>query len=598
MANRKPLNLKQLVRVPTVSGYDVSPDGRTAAVAWDKTGPTQIYLAPVNGKGQPRAITKNAEHKTAPRFSPSGAHLLFAQDYGGDEKFDLFLYDLRTRRTRNLTPDTPETINPETSWSPDGQWIAYTSDKAGRFATYIQNVETGETRRLTQHEYTDYIAEWSPDGKHVAVVANTHGQTYWIFVVPVQTSEPPRAISNAAGPVDGIQPRWSPDGQRLAFISNAQGMAGVYTYRLRSGQLRRETPPTHEASAPDWSPDGQQLAYLWNDDGDERVAVKDLRTRAVRFVSFAEGVHMTPRFNRAGGKLFCLYNGPRHPVDLWAVTLTHGRKRQLTRSLPATFRPQDFISPRVVRWPSDEYTIAGRLFLPRDYRLGQRRAAVLYVHGGPTWQFKNEWYILPQALASAGLVVLAVNYRGSTGYGKAFQEANRFDLGGGDMRDVIAGAQWLIDEGYADPKRLGLTGMSYGGYLTMTALAKHPRVFAAGSAVVPFLNWFTEHANERADLQYWDLENFGDPVKDADRYREYSPIYFVPDITGAVQMLAGENDPRCPANETEQAAEALKALGVPHEVVIYPDEGHSFHHRHTRLDAFTRRFDFLKAHLQ
>jgi dipeptidyl aminopeptidase/acylaminoacyl peptidase len=202
-----------------------------------------------------------------------------------------------------------------------------------------------------------------------------------------------------------------------------------------------------------------------------------------------------------------------------------------------------------------------------------------------------------QHLASRGCVVLAPNYRGSTGYGRAYQEAARFDLGGGDMRDVIAGAEFLVRAGYADPRRLGLTGASYGGYLTMTALTRYPTVFAAGSAVVPFLNWFTEHANERADLQHWDEQNFGHPVKDADRYRQFSPLFYMENIVRPVQMLAGCNDSRCPADETEQAGAVLKDLGVPYEVVIYPDEGHSFLKPANRLDAMRRRTRFLLTHL-
>jgi dipeptidyl aminopeptidase/acylaminoacyl peptidase len=114
---------------------------------------------------------------------------------------------------------------------------------------------------------------------------------------------------------------------------------------------------------------------------------------------------------------------------------------------------------------------------------------------------------------------------------------------------------------------------------------------------VPYLNWFTEHENEREDLRYWDLENFGDPVKDADRYREYSPIYFMESIVAPVQMIAGANDTRCPASETEQAEAVLKDLGVPHEVIIYPDEGHGFRKIENRIDAYTRRMAFLKQHL-
>jgi dipeptidyl aminopeptidase/acylaminoacyl peptidase len=598
MANTRPLDFEKLIRVPNVYGYDVSPDGQTAAVAWDKSGQLEIYLIPTHGRGRPQQITSGPESKLAPRFSPDGARLVFAQDYGGDENFDLFLYDLHTGRTRNLTPDTLETINPDVSWSPDGTRLAFTSNRAGPFAAHILDVETGDMRRVTRHAYSDYTAEWSPDGQRLAVVANTRGQTHWTFVVPAEGGQA-RPISGPRGPIDALQPRWSPDGKRLAFSSFEPGIYSLFTYHLETEELRQETEATHEATAPDWSPDGRQLAFIWNEDGNERLGLKDLRSGKIRFVSFPEGVHSQPRFGHDGQRLLYVFNGPHHPPDVWAVSLGSNRKSQLTRSLPKTFRASDFVAPQVVRWPSDHLTIAGLLYLPKGFHRSSkaRPPAMLYVHGGPTWQFKNEWYVIPQALVHAGCVVLCPNYRGSTGYGRTFQEANRFDLGGGDMRDVVAGARWLVEQGYADPQRIAITGGSYGGYLTMTALTRHPQVFAAGSAVVPFLNWFTEHESEREDLRYWDLENFGDPVKDAGRYREYSPIYFMENIVAPLQMIAGANDPRCPAAETKQAAAALMDLGLPHEVIIYPDEGHGFRKIENRINAYTRRAAFLKRHL-
>lgn len=599
MPTPKPLQLEKLIRVPNVHGYDVAPDGKTAAVVWDKSGQLEIYLLPVNGKGRPKKMTSGPESKLAPRFSPDGTRLVFAQDYGGDENFDLFLYDLRTRQTRNLTPDTPDTINPEISWSPDGMRLAFTSDREGSFATYILEIESGKVRRVTQHAYTDYGAEWSPDGRYLAVVANTRGQTHHTFIVDV-VSGAIRPISGLNGPVDATYPRWSPEGQRLVFSSFEPGIYSLFTFHLETGELQQQTPATCEAFAPNWSPDGRYLIFTWNDGGNERVGIKDLRTKKVRYVSFSEGVHSQPRFSGDGRKLFFIYNGPRHPPDLWSLSLASGRKRQITRSLPDSYRPSDFISPQVVRWESEGLTISGLLYLPKGFRPSTKTKppAVLYVHGGPTWQYKNEWYVTSQALASAGYVVLCPNYRGSTGYGRAFQEANRFDLGGADMRDVIVGAHWLVEQGYANAQRLAITGGSYGGYLTMTALTKYPQVFAAGSALVPYLNWFTEHENEREDLRYWDLENFGDPVKDADRYRAYSPIYFMENIIAPVQMMAGANDTRCPASETEQAAAVLKELEVPHDIIIYPDEGHGFRKIENRVDAYVKRVAFLQKHLK
>jgi dipeptidyl aminopeptidase/acylaminoacyl peptidase len=597
----RPFDIAQLLRIPKVWTYDVSPDGSVAAFESDQSGQHEIYLIPLHrrGKAKPRRITTGPESKVFPRFSPDGARLAFAQDYSGDEKFDILIYDLRTGETHNLTPDTPdETINPFLTWSPDGQQIAYVSNRAGTFATFILNRDgSGEPRRVTRHEYSDFAAEWSPDGRYLAVTAQAKGQEHWTFLVPVTEEGESKIIGGPDGPLDAIQPRWSPDGRRVVFTSNSPGIYTLFTYDLETGALTQETDATHEAAEPDWSPDGERISFTWNEDGNVSIGLKELATGAITSLRVAPGVHSIPRFARAGEQFFFLFNGAGYPQDLWAYSLSSKRKRQLTRSLPKQLRPRDFVTPKVVRWPSDGLIISGLLYLPKGIRPAKNLPAILHVHGGPTWQYKNEWYPTVQHLVSQGYVVLAPNYRGSTGYGRKFQEANRFDLGGGDMRDVLGGAEFLIRQGYADAQRIAITGVSYGGYLTMTALTRHPHVFAAGSALVPFLNWFTEHANEREDLQYWDLQNFGDPVKDADRYREYSPIYFMENIVAPVQMIAGANDPRCPADETEQAAAALKEMDAPYEIIIYPDEGHGFRKTHNRIDAYDRRAEFFNKHL-
>ena len=194
-------------------------------------------------------------------------------------------------------------------------------------------------------------------------------------------------------------------------------------------------------------------------------------------------------------------------------------------------------------------------------------------------------------------MVIAPNYRGSMGYGREFREANRFVMGKLDLDDVVKSVDFIVGTGLADAKRIAVTGGSFGGYLTMCALTKHPDVWAAGSALVPFLNWFTEMANERDDLQYWDKQNMGDPEKDKERLREASPIFSIERIKAPVQMIAGAHDPRCPVSETLQARDELQRLGKRADVVIYEDEGHGFLKLDNRLDAYKKNLQFLTIYL-
>jgi dipeptidyl aminopeptidase/acylaminoacyl peptidase len=201
-------------------------------------------------------------------------------------------------------------------------------------------------------------------------------------------------------------------------------------------------------------------------------------------------------------------------------------------------------------------------------------------------------------MVSRGWVVLAPNYRGSTGYGREWQLASRFDVGGVDTADVVAGANFLRDQGIADPNNIAVTGRSWGGYLTMTCLTQYPDFWAAGSAVVPFLNWFTGHANSREDLQHWDLENFGDPETNHQLWYERSPFFFLERVQAPVQLICGAHDVRCPESESTQAYEQLTTLGKECEYILYPDEGHSFLKVENRVKSRLQQVEFLSKYLE
>ncbi len=593
-------SLSKLLRIPSVypwgGGLTVSSDGKHAAVNWNKSGSWEIWLVSLDGKKRPKKITSGSESKTAPRFSLDGSKLAFLQDYEGDENFDVHIYDLATGETRNAMPNTPDALYENYSWSPDGQHIALISNRGGRFAVHTLDVATGELQRLIDHPYSDTDVAWSSDGRHIALTANTKGQDTNIFVIPSSGGEP-RILSGESGPLDAAMPRWSPDGKRLAFVGYANGNADIGVWELESGEINWVSAEKWDEEYPAWSADGGSIVHTVNRDGDVSLVIVNLHSGRRKKFAVEPGCHVDPCFTADGGSIVCAFHNSRRPADLWKLTLKSGRWTQLTYSAPADVKSGDFILPQPVRWKApDGLTIPGLLFEPKGK--AKRRPAILYVHGGPSWQTMIAWSPVIQTWLTEGWTVLCPNYRGSTGYGKEFQTANRFVLGRADIADIVAGADFLIRKGLADPERIGITGASYGGYMTMVGLTRYPDRFAAGSAVVPFLNWFTEFASEREDLQYWDLQNMGDPEKVPDRFREASPAFFLDCITAPVQMLAGAHDPRCPAAETAEADAELKRLGKVHETIIFPDEGHGFLKLKNKLTAYQRQLRFLKKHLK
>jgi len=612
---RSVLDLETLLKVPYVqpfTGFDLSPDGIRIAFSWNLTGQWEIYVAALEGAEEPRQVTVGPGAKFAPKWSPDGRFLAYVRDLEGGELYDLYVYDSATGQHTNLTPDTPDAIQPNYCWSPRGDQIAFLSNRSGRFDTYVMSLtfgpsnalRTGSTHQVLSLPYPDWEVQWSPDGRWLAVVAEGEGQDHWTFLIPAQGGES-RPIADASGPICAKDTRWSPDSLHLAFASDLHGRFDIGLYDLAARQITWLTGGEGDKKLPAWSPDGRRLAYIASRGPLTSLVVLDLKDGSSTAYQVAPGVHYRPRFTPDGHHLALVFDNPAHPCDLWLLSTAAGSFRQVTISLPSELRELPFVMPEEVTYTSlDGQPVPALLYRPgkdggsRQSLSARLPPAVVYVHGGPNWLTQVTWDPLVQYMVSREWVVLAPNYRGSTGYGRAWQYANRFDLGGVDTQDVVAGADYLAREGIADPVRIAVTGRSWGGYLTMTCLTRYPDRWAAGSAVVPFLNWFTAHANSREDLQHWDLENFGDPEKDRELWRERSPFFFLDRIQAPVQLICGAHDVRCPASESLQARDRLVEMGKVCDFVLYADEGHSFLKIENVVDAKGRCAAFLAEMLE
>ena len=605
----EPLDFTALLRAPQLDaagGVTLSPDGVRAAFSWNRSGRWEIYELALEDRPAPRQISSGPGGKFAPRYSPDGRCLAYVVDVDGGENYDICLYECVSGLQTNLTPDTPEAIQPNLDWSPDGRRIACLSDRSGNFKAYTLPV-TGGPGQLALLElvldlpYPAWEARWSPDGRWLAVTVEARGQDYNTYLVRMEDGAPlrsatPHPIAGDGVPLNARQARWSPRGDRLAFAGDAPGRYEIGLYAAETGELAWLTSGAGDKRAPAWSPDGERLAYVLAKGAQTWLAVQALDDADPTLFQVEHGVHHAPRFAAGGDELLFIFESPRRPPDLWRLDLRAARFEQLTRSLPADLEGGPFTDPVEVRYPGlDGAPVPALLFKPAGAQ--DPPPAVVVIHGGPTWHFSFAWMPLMQHLASRGWTVLAPNYRGSTGYGREWQLASRFDLGGVDTADVVAGVDYLLAAGLADSRRVAVTGRSHGGYLTMTALTQYPERWAVGSAVVPFLNWFTAHANSREDLQHWDLENFGDPQENEALWRDRSPYFFLDRVQAPVQLIGGANDPRCPASEAQEAHAALKELGKEVDLRLFDDEGHSFLKLENVIEAETRRVEFLARHL-
>ncbi len=593
--------IAQLAAVPMVAHdyrpYSVAPDGRRLAFQWYRDGDWQIFLKDLPD-GEPRRLADIDDPCWCPQFSPDGRFLYFSRDDRGSECFDFYRYELQTSRLDNLLPDTPDfSPLPDFALSPDGRSIAMTASNGPGYSVAVMPAAVcpgaAGLAHLSRHPYTETSPQWSPDGRLIAVTTGTRGQDTAIHVMAAGGGDV--RIVGGGDEFHAGHLAWSPDGHSIAFTGGPGDHPAVGLYDLATGGLSWVWDGPLDAHHPVWSPDGGALAFLVDSGVETGLCHLELRSGQVRELSLGEGTHYAPGFTADGEALWVVHSGPGYPADLYQVRLPHGRAVPITSSLPQDMAEHDFVSGVEVCYTSwDHLTEVPALLVEPDEPSG---AGVVIIHGGPTWHHANEWDVLRQALAAAGVTVVHPNYRGSDGYGRRWQTANRWLMGQGEALDCVAAHGFLVALG-CDPARIAVTGRSWGGFLTMAMVTQFPELWAAGVAGVPFFD-FIDSARDpavREDLRWWDLQNTGDPDKDAAKLAYYSPASHLDRITAPLLLLGGELDPRCPPRQLREVAVALQARGKVCEAVVYPDEGHEISGLEHRIDYDQRTVDFILKH--
>lgn len=580
------LNLAELLRVPQVDSglsYDISPDGRNVAFSWNKSGKWEIYEMEIRASTMPLAPLREEikGSKFAPRYSPNGRYLAYALDLDGSESYHIILHNLQTDSLLDLTSNSAYAHQPNFAFAPDGKTLAILSDEQGQFALYLLSIETGEKKLLLDLQRPIWDVKWSPDGKWLAAEAEMEASDRGIFVVHVESGKWQQISMNGKS-LNAQQPAWSPDSKFVVFSAESGEWFDIGLWEVEIANLTWLTQDAGDDASPSWSADGKRICWTHADGGANHIRVQEIGGATQQF-RVAAGVHYHPQFTPSGELLF-VFESPQQPPDLWKLSID-GTFEQLTNSLPAGLDSAEFIPPLEVAYENDGVRVPALL-----YR-GKGDCAVIDIHGGPNWHVQFLWNPFVAHMASRGWTVLLPNYRGSTGYGRAWQIASRYDMGSVDTRDCAAGVQYLQKEGLAT--KFTVTGRSHGGYLTMTCLTQFPGLWCGGSAVVPFMNWFKSHDDSREDLQHWNMENMGDPKENYERWYKASPYFFLDRVNAPVQLICGGNDPRCPASDSIDARDKLVELGKVVELLLYEDEGHSFLKLENVIDAELKRVEFL-----
>lgn len=599
----------ELAAVPHVDwlyeSFDLSRDGRDAVFAWDRSGTFEIYRAPVSGDEIFQLTSGGGRTRSVrPRISPDGRTVAFLRDTDTDERFDVFVVDRDGRVERKLT-DRSATRG-ELAWSPDSRSLALVSDEEGGFALRVLDVASGTSRAIARElrfvEDLTISPAWSHDGRFISYHSGDAAANVDLYVVPADGSSAPRKLETRGGAKGQSRgPAWSPDDRALAFETDARGRWEIALLPLRDGNADGAARSLREGrfdeTDPVWDVDARHLLYRRTADAQVSVRRAFLVSNDDEPALDAPGTHFAARVRPDGGLVYH-WTSAREPADVWVKGVEDVLPRRVTRSLPSSLERGLFVEPRHVRYTSaDGADVPALLYLPhREAVKGEGRPpAVVATHGGPTAQhfaWFDEWV---QWFANRGYVVLAPNVRGSTGYGRAFREADRGDMGGRDADDVVAGAEWLAREGIADGDRIAAHGASYGGYLVLMALARAPKRFAAGCDVVGLTSLAPFFGATRADIA-GAVRLYVEGLDEAEQRRR-SPLELVDRIAAPLLVLHGTKDPRVPVAEAERLVEALRKRGKAFSYHAY-DSGHLLAFREDRRDAFERAIEFFDEHVR
>jgi len=602
-----PIAIEDLFYSRRVTSAAWSPNERQIAFSTNFTGRMNLWLVNSDG-GWPLQLTVSDDRQLGAVWSPDGKWIVYQQDYGGSEYWDLFAVPSQGGSPVNLT-NTPGVSETSPQFSPDGKAIAlgYKPKTSPTSDIALLDWSTHKVKNLTNEHSKDHLWQldsWTRDGKYIIATRMSAGfddaSVYRIDLASGHAEELTPHQGKTLFLAGGI----SPDGKIILVTSNQKaGYQNVAILDVAGKQLKWITDTQWEAQAGDFSPNGKLATWVLNADGITTTYVYDVGSGKSEAIAMPTGLTSpdgTPTaFSSNGKSLLISHQSSQRPSDFWVYDMASHKPRQLTYSAVAGLKPDNIPEAKIITYKSfDGKMISAILWMPFNLKRDGSNPAVVLPHGGPTGQTSDYFNSTAAALASRGYICIAPNVRGSTGYGMDFQKANYQDLGGGDLQDEVYATKFLVDTGYADPKKIGITGGSYGGFMTLMAIGKTPDVWAAAVEEYGIINWYTMLQHEDPFLQQYERTLLGDPEKDRAIYEADSPIKYIGDEKTPLLVLQGTNDIRVPKEEAEQVVEILKKNGRTVDAHYYEAEGHGFSKRENQIDSLQRTVEWFDKYLK
>jgi dipeptidyl aminopeptidase/acylaminoacyl peptidase len=595
--------IEQFMNNESINGGAFSPDETRILYNSNKSGIYNAYEVPASG-GEATALTNSTGASVfAISYFPEDDRVLYRQDDNGNEIFHLFVRNT-DGSTQELTPDSSARAS-FYGWAHDGEsfFYGYTNRNPRLTDVYEMNIETFESTMIYQNDGAYDFGGISNDKKYMALSKGINTNDAYLYLYNFETEELTQISENIAA---HIPADFSPDSQSLYYLTDdGKEFQYLVRYDIASGERETVREEDWDIVYANFSHDGKYQVIGINADAKTVVKVFDTESGAeVDFPDFENGSVTGVNISRSENNMTFYVGSSDMPSNLYVYNFADGAHTQLTNTLNPEIDPDDLVAAEVVRYESfDDVKVPAIYYKPHQATEVNKVPALVWVHGGPGGQSRQTYNSTIQYLVNHGYAVLAVNNRGSSGYGKTFYKMDDQNHGEKDLMDCVEGKNWLAEQPYIDGEKIGIIGGSYGGFMTMAALVHQPEEFAVGVNIFGVTNWLR---TLKSIPPWWEsfkdalYEEMGDPYNPQDSARLYkiSPLFHADQITKPVMVLQGAQDPRVLQVESDEIVEAAKKNGVPVEYVLFEDEGHGFVKKENQIEAYGKILEFLDKHLK
>ena len=595
-------SIEQFYQNNLIGGGSFSNDETKLLVSSNKSGIFNVYEIDIASGRKTQKTFSEKESFRAIDYLPGANQILYSADKGGDELNHIYLMN-EDGTTTDLTPGENEKAR-FAGWSKDKKSMYFMSNKRSPkfFDFYKMNIKTWESEMLYQNDNGINISSMSED------------ETWFAFSQTITTSENKLFLTNR---IDNSRIElseesgsynsegFSKDNKYFFFITDVgKEFSYLVKYEIETGEKEVLFETNWDVMYSYLSENERYRVIAINEDGKNTLFIKDLvKNSDVYFPEIPDGDIKGVNFSESEEKIRLTIGTSKSPNNIYVYEIASEKLKQLTKTLNPEINANDMVAAEIVRYPSfDGLEIPAIYYKPLDATKRNKVPALVWVHGGPGGQSRTGYSSFIQYLVNHGYAILAVNNRGSSGYGKTFYKMDDLNHGDKDLKDCIWGKKWLQAQDYIDTEKIGIIGGSYGGYMTMAAMTFTPDEFKVGVNIFGVTNWLR---TLKSIPPYWEsfrnalYKELGDPTTaDSVRLYEISPVFHAHKVKNPVMVLQGANDPRVLKIESDEIVAGIEANGITVEYVVFDDEGHGFRKKENEIEGYGKVLTFLETYLK